>query len=293
MFLTTCGNSQKLAQELARKLHAPYSPLTISSFPDGDLYLKYNRAVKGKKVVIVHSFQPNPNDSFLKVLFAAETAQDLGAKKVILVAPYLAYIRQDKRFHPGEAVSSRILGKHLSRCVDKVISIDPHLHRYRLLQEIFSVPGAALTSNDLITEYIQKHFPQAVLVGPDRESSQWAGKIARAIGTESTIFEKTRYHSRKVRVKMVKPIPLEGKQVVIVDDIISTGYTLIEAAKEAYHHGAKEVIAIAVHGIFAEKAWPKLRKAGIRRIITANTINHPTNRIDVTPLLVRELRKER
>lgn len=298
MIITSCGNSVKLAKELARKLKATsfpatYSPLTISSFPDGDLYLKYNTAVKGKTVVIVHSFQPHPNDSFLRVVFAAETAQDLGAKKVILVVPYLAYIRQDKRFHPGEAVSSKIVGKHLSRCVDKVISVDPHLHRYRSLKEMFSVPGEALTANDFMVKYLRRHFPGAVLVGPDWESSQWAGKIARIIGTESTIFEKTRYHSRKVRVKMVKPISLEGKLVVIVDDIISTGYTIIEAAKEAYRHGAREVVAIAVHGVFAEQAWPKLRKAGVKQIITANTIEHPTNKIDITPLLVEELRKEK
>ncbi len=292
MIITSCGNSIKIAKTIARKLSARYSPLTISSFPDGDLYLRYNTAVKGKTVIIVHSFQPQPNDSFLRVLFAAETAKDLGARKVILVAPYLAYIRQDKRFHPGEAVSSKILGKQLSKCLDKIISIDPHLHRYRSLKEIFSVPGAALTANDLIVKYIQKHFPRAVLVGPDWESSQWAGAIARTVGTESTIFEKTRYHSRKVRVKMSRPIPLKGKQVVLVDDIISTGYTLIEAAREAYRHQAKEVVAIAVHGIFAEGAEKKLQQAGIHKIITTNTIEHPTNRIDIAPLLLQELRKK-
>jgi len=291
VIITTCGNSQKIALRVARQLQALYSPLTISSFPDGDIYLKYNVEVKDKVVVIIHSFQPHPNQSLYQVIFAAETAQDLGAKKVILVAPYLAFMRQDKRFHLGEAISSRIMAKHLNSCLDKIITIDPHLHRYKSLKDIFTIPATCLTANELVAQYIQKHFRQAVIIGPDAESYQWAKAVAKTIGAEATVLQKKRYSSRKVEVEMVYHLEMKGKDVAIVDDIISTGHTIAEAAKKAKKLGAKTVTAIGIHGLFVEDAIVKLKKAGVDRIVTTDCIEHNTNKIDVADLLVKELKK--
>ncbi len=294
MLITSCGNSEDIAKSVARKLNATYSPVFISDFPDGDLYLKFNGPVKGKTVVIIHSFQPHSNDSLLRVLFAAETAKDLGAKKIILAAPYLAFLRQDARFHPGEAISSKVMAKHLSTCIDKIITIDGHLHRYRKLDMLFSIPGKDLTANPLIADYIHKNIRNdLVIVGPDWESFQWAERIANKIGVPVTVFEKKRHTSRKVSVKMIKPVALKGKHVIIVDDIISTGHTVIEAAKLAYHQGAKDVSTVAVHGLFVENAFSKLKRAGLRQIITTNCIKHSSNKIDIAPLIVEELRKEK
>ena len=294
MLITSCGNSQKLAASIARKLKVPYAPVFISNFPDGDLYLKFTVPVKGKTVVIVNSFQPYSNESFLRLLFAAETAQDLGAKKVMLLAPYLAYLRQDTRFHPGEAISSKIMAKHLSLCFDKIITIDGHLHRYRTLDALFSIPGQNLTANSLIAEYIQKHFHNdIVLVGPDWESFQWVEQIAKKIGAPVTVFEKRRHTSRTVSVKMVKPVPLKGEHVIIVDDIISTGHTVIQTARLAYKHGAKDVSVVAVHGLFVENALAKLKQAKLKHIVTTNSIEHPTNTIDLSSLLATALQNEK
>ncbi len=293
MIITTCGNSLPIAQQLAKALKVQYSPLTISTFPDGDRYLKYNLDVVGKTVIIVQSFQPHSNESLLNIIFAAETAKDLGAKKVILIAPYLAFMRQDTRFHPGEAISSRIMAKHLNNCIDKIITIDPHLHRYKSLKDIFIIPAIKLTANFLIADYIQKHCHNEIIIGPDGESYQWADEIAQHIKVHATVLIKQRFTSRHVQVKMVKPIPVKGKNVVIVDDIISTGHTVAEAAKQAKKMGAKSITAITVHGLFVENAMDKLKKAGVTKIISTNCIEHATNKIDVTPLLVAELRKER
>ncbi len=293
MIITTCGNSEKIAQRLAKKLHARYSPLTLKSFPDGDIYLRYNTSVKGQVVVIVQSFQPNPDMSLFDVLFAAETANDLGAKKVILVAPYLAFMRQDKRFHPGEAISSRIMAKLLNRSVDKIITIDTHLHRYHSMKDIFRIPAVNLTSNPLIARYVKKRWSKPVIIGPDWESYQWADDIAQQIGAEVTVLQKKRFTSRHVAVTMIKPVSIAGKDVVIVDDIISTGHTIAEAAKQAKKASAKSITAIGVHGLFVENAVNKLQKAGVTKIVTTNCISHNTNKIDITPLLVEELGKEK
>ena len=290
MIITSCGNSVKIAKKLASKLKAKYSPLTIGSFPDGDFYLKFNKSVRGKKVVIVQSFQPFSNRSLFRILFAAETARDLGAKKVILVAPYLAYMRQDKRFQPGEVVSSRIMAKHLNNCIDKIITIDPHLHRYKSLKDIFTVSAKRLTANGLIADYIKKRINNPVIIGPDWESFQWADEIAHMINCESTCLKKTRFSSRHVKVKMIKEVPIKDRNAVIIDDIISTGHTIAEAAKKAKKRGAKSVTAIGVHGLFVENAIDKLKKSGVTRIVTTNCIEHKTNKIDVTELILKELK---
>lgn len=241
--------------------------------------------------MIVQSFQPRPEMSLFDIVFAAETAKDLGAKKVVLVAPYLAFMRQDKRFNPGEAISSRIMAKLLNNSVDKVITIDTHLHRYKSMKEVFTVPAKNLTANLLIADYVKKKIPNAVIIGPDGESYQWAEAIAKHIGVESTVFEKTRYSSRHVTSKMTKQVDIKGKNVVIVDDIISTGHTIAEAAKKARALGARSITAIGVHGLLVEGALSKMKKAGVMKVVTTNCIEHKSNKIDVTPLLLDELRK--
>ena len=244
-------------------------------------------------MVIVQSFQPHPEMSLFDIVFAAETAKDLGAKKIILAAPYLAYMRQDKRFHPGEAVSSRIMAKLLNNSVDKIITIDTHLHRYRSMKEVFTIPAKNLTANPLIADFVKNKISNAVIIGPDWESYQWAEAIAKRVGVESTVLEKTRYSSRHVTSKMTKKVELQGKNVVIVDDIISTGHTIAEAAKKAKAARAKSITAIGVHGLLVEGALAKMKKAGVTKVITTNCIEHRTNKIDVTGLLVDELRREK
>lgn len=293
MIITSCGNSKKLAKKIAKKLGCRFSPLTVASFPDGDIYLRFNANLKRKKVVIVCSFQPHPDMSLFDIVFAVETAKDLGAKKVILVAPYLAYMRQDKRFHPGECVSSKVMAKLLNHSVDKLITVDPHIHRYKSLKDIFTIPARKLTANYLIADYIQKHFRNEVIIGPDWESYQWAEAIAKQVRVGATVLKKTRYSSRHVDVEITKQVPINMKNVVIVDDIISTGHTVIEAAKKAKKLGAKSITAIAVHGLFVENALLKMKKAGINQVITTNTIEGKTVKIDVSSVLVEELKKER
>ena len=293
MIITSCGNSLLIAKAIAKAFKASYSPLTISSFPDGDLYMKYNVDVAKKTVVIVHSMQPNPDTSLFDITFAAHTAKDLGAKKVILVAPYLSYMRQDKRFHPGEAVSSRIMAKLLNPCIDHLITIDPHLHRYKSLRDLFTMKTTCLTANSVIAQHIKKNSHRPVIIGPDWESYQWAEEIAKEVGTQVTVLEKTRHSSRHVTSKMIHPVMLKEREVIIVDDILSTGHTICEAAKNAYAAGAHRVGAVVVHGLFVEDAVSKLKKARVLDLASTNTIEHPTNKIDVTPLLIDALKKVR
>jgi len=292
VIVTTLKNSEKLAKQIAKNIKGTYSKTEVSTFPDGDMYLKFSSKLKGQKLVIVESFQPNSNDALLNIIFAAKNAKSLGAKKVVLVCPYLAFMRQDKRFNDGEAINAQIMSNLLNNSgLDRIITIDPHLHRIKKMKDIFTIQAENLTANDIIADFIGKKFKNEIVIGPDWESYQWADKISARLGVEDTVLEKTRSSSRKVSVEVKKEITIKGKNVIIVDDIISTGNTMIKALKEAKKRGAKTVTAIGVHGLFVEKAYEKMKKAGFDNIYTVNTIEHKSNKIDITKLISNKLKK--
>lgn len=279
-------NSEAVAKEISKKAKAEYGSFCCEKFPDGELHLGFAKNVRGKKVVLVQTMNPEPNDALVELIFAAETAKELGAKKVVAVVPYLAYMRQDKRFNKGECISAKEMAKLLNRCLDSLITIDPHLHRIKNLKQIFSINTVRLSADSLIADYVKKNYKkeETLLVGPDIESSQWAKKIADCIGFKSTIFLKERLNSRNVKIKVKKELEWEGKNVVIIDDIVSTGHTMIEAVKEIMKRKVKSVDCICVHAIMAENAFEKLEAAGARKIISCNTIKHRSNSIDVSSI---------
>lgn len=154
-------------KKIAQKLKKPYSALEVTRFPDSEIKLRFNVNVKGKDVVLVQSFYGIVNDCVIEALFAAETAKDLGAKMIILVAPYFPYLRQDKRFNPGECVSLQTIAKNVDEDFDEVYIIDPHLHREKTLKHIFKIKAHKLTANPLIEDYIKKKIKAPVIIGPD------------------------------------------------------------------------------------------------------------------------------
>jgi len=290
VIVTSLKNSSKLAKKIAKGIDAKFSQTEVSTFPDGDLYLRFKTEVKDKKVIIVESFQPNSNEALINIIFAAQTAKSLGAKKVVLFCPYLAFMRQDKRFNSGEAINAQIMSKLLNENIDKILTIDPHLHRILKMKDVFTIPAKNLTANHVIAQFIKKNFKNVAVIGPDWESFQWADQISEEIWVEDTVLEKDRHSTRKVDVEVTKEINLEGKNIVIVDDIISTGNTMIKAAKEAKKRGAKSINAIGVHGLFVERGLPKMQKY-FDSIYTVNTIEHETNKIDISPIIIEELKK--
>lgn len=285
-----CSNSKKLARDIARKSRQEYSELIVKRFPDGELYLRFKTDVKNKEIILVNSCHPNPNDALIELIFAAKTAKELGAKRVTIVASYLAYLRQDKRFHPEECKSNSIIADLLS-CADELITIDPHLHRINSLNEIFKIKNKRLSANKTISEYIEKNHRNALIIGPDEESYQWAEKIAEEINSHAVILRKKRYTSRSVRIKLKQDVDFKNKNVVIVDDIISTGHTMIEPIKQLRKKCVKKITCICVHGLFVEQALERLRKLGVD-VISTNTIESKVSKIDLSELIAESLTKK-
>jgi len=271
---------------LARRLQAMPGLVGVHRFPDGEVRVSLPTAATGRDVVLVANLTP-PDECLLPVLFAAGTARDLGAKSVGLVAPYLPYMRQDQAFEPGQGVSARYFAATLSDAVDWLITVDPHLHRIRSLSEAFAVPATAVHTAPLLADWIREHVAEPLILGPDSESRQWVASVAELAGAPFAVFAKRRRGDRTVALTLPELEAHRGRQPVLVDDIISSGATMTAAVRALWRAEHRAPICLAVHGLFAGEAFETLQDAGAAAIVTTNTVRHPSNAIDVTPLLAQ------
>jgi ribose-phosphate pyrophosphokinase len=286
MLMAMPGN-ERLVGALAAKLHCDLDHIEVRQFPDGESYLRLLTNPENRAVAIVCTLD-HPDEKLLPLLFAAATARDLGASKVGLVAPYLAYMRQDRRFNPGEAVTSREVARLLSGAFDWLVTVDPHLHRYTSLAEIYSIPTRVIHAAPLISRWIRTNVADPFIIGPDSESEQWVAAVAKDAGAPHSVFEKTRLGDRKVKISSGELERWKGRTPVIVDDIISSGRTMLEAIRLLTRQGWTALVCVAVHGLFADRSDVLLAQAGAR-VVTANSVQHPTNAIDLTDSLAAEI----
>ena len=207
-----------------------------------------------------------------------------------LVSPYLAYMRQDRRFQPGEAVTSAYFAKLLSGQIDWLVTVDPHLHRRGSLAEIYSVPTHVMHAAALISEWIRAQVKMPLLIGPDSESEQWVATVARDAGIPYVVLQKERHGDRDVEVSVPDVARWRSHTPVLIDDIVSTGRTMIETIGHLKREGMLPPVCVAVHGVFAGTAFGDLVAAGAGKVATTNTVAHETNSIDVTALLAAGLR---
>ena len=219
-----------------------------------------------------------------------ELARELGAARVVLVAPYLAYMRQDRRFHDGEAVTSRTFASVLSRHFDALVTVDPHLHRYHDLSEIYPIPSRAVSSSAAIAAWVRREVRQPLLIGPDEESGQWVEAIAKLQDLPFTVLTKQRHDDFHVDVSLPDAGRWAGHTPVLVDDIISSAHTMIAAIGSLATCGFTAPVCIGVHGLFGGTALAELEQAGAARIVTCNCVPHPSNAIDVMPAVAEALK---
>jgi ribose-phosphate pyrophosphokinase len=275
------GHAERIATRLGLDVVVP----EIRRFPDGEIYVRIARELP-PDVAIVGNLH---GDTFLAIAFLAGTARDQGAQRVGLVAPYLAYMRQDSTFNAGEGVTARYFGKLVSHTVDWLVTVDPHLHRFHSLDGVYSIPTTIVRSAAAIAEWISAEVQQPVLVGPDAESAQWVAAVADRCGAPYLILEKTRRGDRDVSVS-APDHTWNGHTPVVIDDIVSTGRTMIEATKQLRAAGSAAPMCIAIHAVFADAVLDDLVAAGARGIITCNTIPHVSNRICVAGSIADALR---
>ena len=281
--LVAMPGNEAMAHKLAPMLAAEVGGIELRSFPDGETYLRFMSSLSDRTLVIVCTLD-RPNEKILPLLFAAATARELGATKVGLVAPYLAYMRQDRRFKPGEAVTSREVARLVSDRFDWLVTVDPHLHRYGSLAEIYTIPTCVVHAAPLISQWIREHVSNPLIIGPDIESEQWVSAVAHDADAPYSVLEKIRRADRDVEISIRDMQHLDGRTPVLVDDIISSGRTMLEAVRLIMQPGAPKPVCVAVHGLFADLSDILLVQTGAR-VVTSNSVPHKTNDIDVAELV--------
>jgi len=294
IILFALPGNEKLTRNLSQLLHAEIGKAIIRQFPDGETYVQLISDVKGKRVVLICTLH-QPDDKILPLYFLSKTAKDLGADCTCLIAPYLAYMRQDKRFHPGEGITSSYFGSLISRFAETLVTVDPHLHRRSSLSEVYDIPSSVVHASNHISAWIKNNVTNPVLVGPDSESEQWVSEVAKNAGAPFIVLEKIRHGDKDVEVSLPSKAVLHSgvpqfenykdHTPVLVDDIISTARTMIETVKHLKKAGLKSPVCIGVHAVFAGHAYAELKSAGPADIVTCNTIPHESNRIDISDLL--------
>ncbi len=289
------SSGEYLAYRVAKILNVDFGEIEVKKFPDGETYIRILSDVSGKRVIYINSLQRGPNDLIIETFYTVDTLKDLGAKEVHLVVPYMAYARQDERFNPGEAVSILSLAKLFKLLdVDSIYTIDMHLHRITDPVKVFGAKFYNLTGVRELGKYVKKHYSieNTVVIGPDEEAEQWAKIMAEELGDlEYSVLEKKRISAEEVVIE-AKDVNVEGKNIIIVDDIISTGGTIIEAVKALRKLGARDIIVTCVHPLLVGKAYNKLVKLGLLDIIGTDTVLSPISKVTVAPVIANALKQK-
>jgi ribose-phosphate pyrophosphokinase len=281
------ADDAKLASRLANLTSCRAFPMEIKHFPDGESLVTTHSPVRDD-VAIIHSLD-RPDQKLIHLTLAADALRRAGAAAVTLVAPYLAYMRQDALFKAGQPISQRAIGRLLGSLFDRVLTVEAHLHRVKSLNEVVPsrLESRSLSAAPMIADWLRKKAANSLLLGPDQESSRWIEEIGARSGMKNTVGIKHRLSDRKVRVKIESVHGLT--RAVIVDDIASSGATLAETAHALRNKGIRDLSAVIIHPIFAVGALSRIRRAGVETIVSCDTVAHPTNRIRVAPLLAAAL----
>ena len=283
-------DDENFAQRLVSHLDVERSSFEWRRFPDRESLITLQGDCRGRDVIILCTLT-DADVKTLPLYFLAATARELGARRVGLVAPYLAYMRQDERFHPGQSRSAHSYAELMSTTFDWLITVDPHLHRISSLDEIYSIPTIAVSAMPAVADWVRANARHPVLIGPDAESSQWVDRVAQSIGAPSIILEKVRHGDRNVQVSDFDPARVRGRTPIVLDDIASSGRTFVEVLKKLSAAGVTDATCVVVHALFADSAESTLVAAGAGRIVSTNTVSHETNAIDVTPLVAAAIQK--
>jgi len=285
---------EQLAAKVAKELGVEMGALEVRRFPDGEKYLRVLSDVKGQNVVVIQSIHHTPDELLFEYLLLTDALKDLGAKQVTAFIPYFAYARQDERFKPGEALSFRTVSKLIESVgTDEIYTIDMHQHRVLKSSEVFKIPSHNLSAMPLLAEYVKKSgkVEHPLIIGPDAEAEQWAKIAAETIGTDYDVFTKKRLGDAHVEVRP-REANANGRDVLIVDDIISTGGTIIEAVKILLSQGARHIEVACTHPILAPGALEKIRGSGVVDVVGTDTVPGPISFVSVAPVIAEHAKSK-
>lgn len=264
-------------------LHTGYQrrQLLLHHFPDGETLVQMAPPAPGGDAIIVCTLD-HPDAKVLPLMMAAATARELGAARVGLVAPYLAYMRQDMRFHPGEAISAKIFGDWLGRTFDWLVTVDPHLHRYATLAEVYPRVAHVVHAASQLAVWIDAHVTLPLIVGPDSESAQWVTAVSNLLCAPSVVARKERHGDRDVEVFLPQIDNWRDHTPVLLDDIVASGSTMVQTLRSLHGRTSRPPVCVALHGLFAEDSLENLRTEGAGLVVTSNSVINTASQIDIS-----------
>lgn len=281
------------SQDLSNQANLTLKKVGVHRFPDGELKLTLPDELSSH-VYILRSLN-YPNEKLIELLLTCKTARRLGARKITLIAPYLAYMRQDIAFQPGEAISQQIILSFLENLVDQLITVDPHLHRIKHIEDVApilksKVLSGAPTLGAWIANFFSENHPEVapILLGPDEESKQWLSQAANPYQFTYAACQKERHGDYSVSVKLPE-LDLSERSIVILDDVASSGRTLAQTIQLAREAGAKSVDVAITHALFNGDARETILKAGVRHIWSTNTVQDTSNVVSIVPEIAKTL----
>lgn len=263
--------SKMLASELAKVLSADMVETEFRRFPDGEGYARILGDLTDERVVLVQTTLPDPN--IIELFLWQDAVHDFEIENLVTVTPYFGYGRQDKAFESGEAVSARAIAERIELFTDEVITVD--MHNPQVL-DYFGKPVAHVTAAPAFARYLEGKVD--LILSPDQGRATMAKEVSDILGCETDYLEKTRFDAETIEIKP-KSLPINGKGVAIVDDIISTGGTLGLATKQLKEQGAERIIALCTHGLFIGDAMGKLYNCD--EVVSTDTVESEASKISV------------
>jgi ribose-phosphate pyrophosphokinase len=277
------------ARALANALGAPFGGVALHRFPDGEVM---PIAPSPARCVIAYASLDRPNEKLIALLLAADAWRRQGVKRLVLVAPYLCYMRQDAVFRPGEPLSRDVICGLLGDAFDRVVTVDAHMHRTQNLSAAFGgIEAQDLSAAEPLAQALAGP-KRSFVIGPDVESEPWVRRVAERLGGEVLLMRKLRSSDNQIKLHPPELGPVRGRPVILVDDICSSGATLVASAELLRAAGAESIDVGVVHALFDARTEARLKTAGARRIVSTDAVVHPTNGAPLAGLLAGALKRE-
>jgi ribose-phosphate pyrophosphokinase len=270
-----------------------YGKVSVASrvFPDGESYVRLEGNLQDEHVVLLQTTCAPHDTRLMQLSFMAAAAKRNGAKKVTAAVPYLGYARQDKIFLPGENISIETVGRILGAAgIDQLITVNVHQENEL---KLFPFPAKTLTAIPLLAQYfVDKGIKNAFALSPDKGAMYIAQQAQAVLGGEVGHLEKQRDRYTGQTTQTASHLNVEGKSVIIFDDIISTGGTIVGAAKILRAQGAAHVYTACVHGLLIGDAKNRILDAGVEEIIATDSCPSPNSKVSLAPLISQELKAQ-
>ena len=282
--------STELGRKIAESLKQKIVPIEFKRFPDGESYIRFDGEVENEDVIIVQTTSPPQNENLVQLLLMADTAKELKAKTITAVVPYFAYARQDQRFRPGEAFSVKTIVTMLQTCgVNKIFTVNSH---NPTILKTLQIPIEDLSAIPLLAEYFKnKGFNGAFSLALGKKGLATAVEADKVLqGGYGYISTQRDRITGKVTIEE-KPLPVKGRDVIIFDDIISSGGTMIKAVAWARKQGARTVHAACVHPLLMGDAENKILRSGADSIVGTDSVPSHISIVSVAPLIAEALVK--